>query len=224
MNKLIISSISLLIFTFIILPLCATFAIKVIPGGIQPSLGNTIKIYGQYVYSESFISPADNLTGIGVSIKNPNFANKKKTIVNLYDDKDKLIKEVTLNGRNIADGKFVKILFEPITNSKDKKFTWSISSSESTFEDALEIFLTDKRPTWSLDFRVNNKPLQSGMSYITLHRPETNITVLQMVIADWMNKIKGDSIFFLNYFLLLLILVSVLYLPDLYRRIRKNKS
>ncbi len=206
MNRLILFSLSLLIFVLIVLPLLSTFAIKVIPGGIQPPLGNTVKIYDSYTYLQSFIPPENNLTGIGVSIKNPNFANKKKLAINLYDDNGKLIREVSLNGQNIADGKFVKILFEPIFYSKGKKFTWSVSSGESLYTDALEIFITDKKPSWSLDLRENDKELKDSFSYVTLHRPTSSTAVLKEAINAWVDKIKGDSIFFILYGLIIIAL------------------
>lgn len=215
---------SFIIFMIIILPVSLTFLIKLIPGGIQPSLVNTKKIYGQYVYSQSFISPDDNLTGIGTSIKNPNFANKKKLTINLYDDQGTLIRTAILNGQNIADGKFVKILFEPILNSKNKTFIWSALSSDSTFDDALEFFLTDKQPSWSLEFRVNDIVSENGVSYVTLHKPSNFTEVLTKVISGWINKIKADSSFFLAYGLLLLGLTGALYFPNLHRLIGKNRS
>lgn len=222
MNKYIIACISILILVLTVLPALATFVIKVIPGGVQPSLGNTVKIYDSLSYSQSFVSPENNLTGVGVSIKNPNFANKKNLSVKLLDEDDKLIREVTLNGQNIADGKFVKILFEPILDSRGKKFTWSVSSKESLFTDALEIFITDKKPSWSLDLKENDKVVPDGLSYVTLHRPLSATEVLTTVINGLINKILLDGIFFAIWGLMLLGLVGMLYLPNLRRVIRKN--
>lgn len=222
MNKLIILSLSFVFLMIVVLPLGLTLLIKVIPGGVQPPLGNTEKIYEGIVLSQTFISPEDNLTGIGVSIKNPNFANRKKTTINIYDEGDKLIRTIILNGQNIADGKFVRILFEPIIDSKNKKFTWSILSPESVFTDALEVFLTDKQPTWSLDFRVDHKISPGGLSYVTLHRRHP-AEVLTKVISGWIYKITEDGVFFLAYGLLLLGLISALYFPNLRRFIGKNK-
>lgn len=223
MSKWVILSLSFVFLMIVILPLSLTLLIKVIPGGIQPSLGNTERIYGTTSLSQAFISPEDNLTGIGVSIKNPTFANKKKTTINIYDDGDKIIRSIILNGQNIADGKFVKILFEPIKDSKNKKFVWSILSPESNSDDALQIFLTDRHPEWSLDLMVNNKISTQVLSYVTLHRPSSPIEVLVRVMSGWLDKIKGDDIFFLIYFAVIIILVGVLYLPNLHRIIRKNK-
>lgn len=222
-SKLIILSISFIILMLIILPIGLTFAIKLIPGGIQPPLVNTKKIYGQYVYYQSFISPDDNLTGVGTSIKNPNFANKKELIINLYDEKNTLIRTIVLNGQNLADGNFVKILFEPVLNSKNKKFTWSALSYESTFDDALELFLTDKQPAWSLEFRVNNAISEGGVSYVTLHKPLNSTEVLNKIINGLVSRIKADRGFFLVYSILILGLIGALYFPNLHQFIKKNR-
>lgn len=222
MNKYIIACISILILVLVVLPILATFVIKVIPGGVQPSLGNTVKIYDPLSYFQSFVSPENNLTGIGVSIKNPNFANKKTLSVKLLDERDTVIREVSLNGQNIADGKFVKILFEPILDSRGKQFTWSVSSTESLFTDALEIFITDKKPSWSLDLKENDKVVPDGLSYVTLHRPLNSTEVLTTVINGLVHKILGDGIFFAVW-VLLIGLVGVLNLPNLRRVIGKDK-
>lgn len=203
MNKLVILCKIFIFVLLIVIPISLTFAIKIIPGGVQPPLGNTKKVYGDFTLSQVFISPRDNLTGIGVSIKNPNFANKKNAFVKISDDSKKVVREVTLNGQNIADGKFVKILFEPIPNAKDKKFVWSISSTDSTFDDALEIFLTNKQPTWSKEFKVNDKVEPDGLSYVTLHKPLNSTEVLNTVIGGWIYKITQDRIFAVFYLLLI---------------------
>lgn len=195
------------------LPISLTFGIKFIPGGTQPSLGNTISIYEHFTLSQSFISTKDNLAGIGVSIKNPNFANKKQAFVNIYDSDNKIIRSITLNGQNIADGKFVKIFFDPIREAYNKRFIWSISSPASNFDDALQIFLTNNKPDWSLDFKVGDKLSDESLSYVTLHRPKNLTEVAAKVLSDWTNKLAGDSVFFITYLLVTSIVFgSILHL------------
>src|SRR3989344_2402343 len=96
----IILTILTIFFFAIFLPVISTFAIRLIPSGIQPSLENTQKIYQDLTLSQSFVSLKDNLAGIGVSIKNPNFANKKDVTFNIYDKDNNLIRSVILNGKN----------------------------------------------------------------------------------------------------------------------------
>lgn len=214
MKKLVILTIIFVLILVIALPIGLTFGIKFIPGGKQPSLGNTKSIYEQFTLSQSFISPKDNLAGIGVSIKNPNFANKKDAFVNIYDSANRVIRLITLNGQNIADGKFVKIFFEPIEDSSGKKFTWSISSPTSNFNDALQIFLTNNKPDWSLEFKVGDKLTDESLSYMTLHKRKNLTEVVTQVFSGWMNKLMGDFVFLITYSLMILILLgSILYFP-----------
>lgn len=208
MNKLITFCTIFVIVLLIVIPVSLTFLIKIIPGGVQSPLGNTKKVYGGSTLAQTFISPGDNLTGIGVSIKNPNFANKKNALVKISDENNQILRTVNLNGQNIADGKFVKILFDPIAGSINKKFTWSISSEESTFDDALEIFLTNKQPSWSTEFKVNDKVAPDGLSYVTLHRSGSSAEVLKKVLGNWLYKFTQDQAFSIFYLVLILFLTG----------------
>ena len=213
MRKIVIFTTIFVLFLIILIPISLTFGIKLIPGGVQPSLGNTKSIYEQFTLSQSFISPKDNLAGIGVSIKNPNFANKKQVSVNIHDSEDKIIRSITLNGQNIADGKFVKILFNPIYDSYNRKFTWSISSPTSNFEDALQIFLTTEKPAWSLDLKAGEKLTDESLSYVTLHRPKDLTEVAVQVLLGWGKKLAADSAFFITYLLIISVILGfILYL------------
>lgn len=223
MNRLILFTIIFVFIIAMVIPFGLTFAIRHLPGDIQPSLTNTEKIYDKVSLSQSFISPKDNLEGIGVSIKNPNFANKNDATIGIYDESSNLIKTVVLNGKNIADGKFVKIFFDPIKDSLNKRFTWSISSPESKYEDALEIFLTDKKPIWSMGLKVGDKEVVDSLSYITLHKPNSKVEVLTIVISGWISRFTEDRAFFISYVVLLLVLIGgLLYFPNLNKIIRKN--
>lgn len=208
LNRSIFLTIIFVFIAVIFLPLGLTFGIKYLPGDIQPSLINTEKIYDQISLSQSFISPKDNLEGIGVSIKNPNFANKKDATVKIYDENNKVVRTVLINGKNIADGKFVKIFFDPITDSDNKKFTWFISSPNSKFEDALEIFLTNNKPVWSKELKVGDKLTSDSLSYITLHKVKNSTEVLNLVISGWIQKLTQDRIFFITYSIILLVLIG----------------
>src|SRR3989344_7026524 len=109
MKKQITVTIIFIFCLVVLLPLGLTFGIKYVPSGTQPPLGNTQKIYKDVVLAQSFVSLESNLSGIGVSIKNPNFANKKNLNISLLDNENKLVRSIVLNGKNIGDGDFVKI-------------------------------------------------------------------------------------------------------------------
>lgn len=210
MRRLIIFTTGFCFSLIFIFPVILSFAVRYIPGGIQPPLKDTKKIYGQYVYSQSFTSPEDNLSGIGVSLKNPRLANKNLNFVNLYDDRNTIIRKVSLKGENIADGKFVKILFDPISESLNKKFTWSILSPDSTKDDALEVFLTNTKPGWSTEFKVNDEVTQDSLSYVTLHKPKGSFEVLGLVLSGFSSKLTSDFIFFAIYSVLIICVLGYL--------------
>lgn len=210
MNKLIIFATIFVLTLLFVIPAGLTFAIRFIPNDIQPSLGNTKKIYGNFVFSQEFLSSDDNLSGIGVSIKNPNFANRRNVYVSIYDSVNKLLRAATLNGQNIADGKFVKIIFDPIPDSSGKKYSWSIASADSTFEDALELFLTTDKPSWSLDFKVNDKLEEETLSYVLFHKISYPTEVLEKVYSGWAKHLIADLPFFTFYLTVILTLTGLL--------------
>lgn len=211
MNKLIIFTVIFIIFLIIVIPVSLSVMIRFIPSGTQPPLRDTEKIYGSFILTQKFISDMDNLAGIGVSIKNPNYKNKKEVKIKIFDSEDKLIRSVILNGQNIADGEFVKIMFDPISDSK-KVYSWSIESGESTVEDALEIFLTDQKPPWSLEFKVGKSEANYGLSYVTFHKVKP-LVVLNKVFSGWFTNLFSDRSFFVFYVSTILIIISsLLYL------------
>lgn len=217
MTKLFTSEMKLAVFTIILVflliivtPILLTFGIKYLPGQIQPSLGSTQKIYGNQTIFQSFMSPKDNLAGIGVSLKNPNLENKEDVVVNIYDDNRNLIRSATLNGKTIDDGKFVKFLFEPIQYSKDQKFVWSISAKNAPLEKALEVFLTKENPSWILDLRINDKSSDEDLSFVTLHKVSSWKEIIILVYSNLASKLTSDLPFFVIYTLLLISLMIYL--------------
>ncbi len=202
----------------IIIPSVLGFGIRYLPGGIQPSLGNTKRIYGDVRLYQSFVSPQDNLAGIGTSIKNPNFANKEDLRIDIHDEKDQLIRTISINGRNTADGNFMRLTFPPIENSKNEKYTFSLSSRASTYENALEVFLTEDNPSWNLQLRENGEAVGENISFITLHKVTSPFEVLTIIYTGWITKLLKDIYFFVFYVSLLIVIVLALISP-----LRKNK-
>lgn len=219
MNRSIIFIIMFILIFLFVLPLLLTFAIRVIPNDAQPSLNDTKKIYGEIILSQAFKSLRDNLSGIGTSIKNPNFANKKDIKVEIYEEgKSQPLRRVMLSGKNTADGKFVKIKFDPILDSKDKKYSWTISSPDASEVDAIEVFVTNNKPTWSLELKINNELSEESISYVSLHTVKNPTEILFMVFSDWKNKLTKDLVFLIPYSLTILLILLLLIFP----KIRRN--
>lgn len=116
---------------FFTLPGMLGFLIKDIPAFSQNSLDGTEKIYSGRKVSQEFRSDKNNLSIIGVSIKNPNLRDKNNLDMQIYSN-GSLVKTVTINGANIGDGAFIKFKFDPIIDSKDKSYLITFLSPDST--------------------------------------------------------------------------------------------
>src|SRR5260221_2368643 len=122
--KSIIFTTVVVILLILIIPGVLAVGIINIPDRYQPSLDQVQKIYSSVVLSQSFLSKRENLSIIGVSIKNPNLENKKDIFLSVYDTSNNLLAKSVVSGKSIPDGEFIKFKFVPINNSKDKLFTF----------------------------------------------------------------------------------------------------
>ncbi|MDI6785142.1 MAG: hypothetical protein QMD92_00375 [bacterium] len=183
------TSISIMFLLFIIPGLMAGL-IDMIPAGDQPgySVDSRASIYRDRYFTQYFISKDKNLTAVATSIKNPNLKNKKNIIFNLYDDKNVLTRTTTLNGMNIEDGSFIKIIFEKIPDSKNKKYHFTLSSPDAGEEETIEVFLTG--PTNEIlnyIYDEVNKP--GGTPMVTFHKPDSSPETIKLVYINWFSKL-----------------------------------
>lgn len=211
--KTVIIALLFTVLLLLIIPLVLILGIKYLPGGIQPSLGNTKRIYGDVKLSQSFISIKDNFAGIGTSIKNPNFANKENLNIEIYDQRNQLIRTISINGRNTADGNFMRLTFPPIENSKGEEYTFSLSSPSSTYENALEVFLTKDKPSWSIELKENDQAVDDSISFITLYKVSSPFEVLKIIISEWITRLMSDTYFFIFYATIIIGLSVSLFMP-----------
>ena len=190
MTKFTVISILALIF---VLPILMLLPIKMVPSGDQPGYGDMgrVSIYGTRTFTQEFISKNNNLMAVGTTIKNPNLKNKKNINFSLYDEKNNLIREVMLNGFNVGDGDFVKIVFDPLSDSKNKKFKFIISSPTAGEEEIIELFLI--APTDSvLSYNYGDEIKEGGIPMVTFHKSEgvlTNVkTIYSNIFSKWRIK------------------------------------
>ncbi len=170
MNKMVwFTTVSILSFVFV-LPVLLSLTIDYIPNANQPGYGQMgrVSIYGSRSFKQEFVSEKEMLTGIGTSIKNPNLNNKSEVIFNLYDEGNNLIRNASISGKNIGDGDFVKIIFDPVIDSKGKKFIIEISSPQAPEDELLELFLTSKN-NYILNFIYESEKREGGIPMVTYH-------------------------------------------------------
>lgn len=215
--KLIYVTCFLIIF-LMFLPAILIYFIKETPNDFQPPLHSTEHIYADLTISQLFLSQEDGLSGIGMSIKNPNYINKKDIIIQIYDQEDQIIRSTILNGARISDGQLVKFKFNPIKYSKDKIFKFVLlAPQEGEQTKSLEVFLTYEIPNWSKGLYINNNLTDSSISFVTYHHIENPLSNIFNIYTKWWYKLSGDLPFLIAYLVIFIGLTALLtksLLPD----------
>lgn len=197
-----------------ILPAILSFGIVNIPQNIQPPLVRTQKIYSGISVSQPFISKAKNLSVVGMSIKNPNLSNKKDITLSIYE-KNILIRSSILNGKQIEDGKFVKFKFEPIIESENKLFLFTLAAPSTTTDEAdnnntLEVFLTNQGEG-EYELSVGDKVVpNTSVAFVSFSKPPYPTYVAEIIYSKWLNKFTSDWQFFVVYTVLIFTLAGFL--------------
>lgn len=184
------------IFTIVIIlvllfgtPAIMASLIKMIPANEQPGYGQMgrVSVYGDRTFTQYFISKQNNLTSVATTIKNPNLHNKKDVFFKLYDMESILVRSVTMNGFNIGDGDFVKIIFDPIVDSENKRYYFTLSSPAAGEEEIIEIFLTAKTPE-ILEYTYDEETKEGGAPIVTFHKPNSRLETVKSVYSNLLSK------------------------------------
>lgn len=184
MIRYILSTAILVVLAVFIMPIFLTFFIHEIPDGPQPALNHTEKIYQKNILTQEFTASDNRLSSIGVSIKNPNLANKNDLIFKLLDSNDQVLATVVRSGWTIEDGNFVKFSFDPVLDSNGKHYKFIFESLNSTLDDAFEVFIDAN---------------SSQVSYVSFYHRANIFSVAAGIFSDWFLKLYADLYFFLFY-------------------------
>lgn len=178
-----------ILFAVFVLPGVLALGIKYIPYDIQPSLDKVKNIYGKYTVSQEFVSQEGQLTGIAMTIKNPNLKNKKDFFMDLYNDKGELQREVKFSGMNVEDGTYIKFLFDPIADSKGKNYLITLSNPSAGDEEVLGIYYTQKVPSWIGTMKFDLEEQEGGISIVTFHKPQSKWGVIKTIYSGWLKRV-----------------------------------
>lgn len=197
--KQILFTVFLSIFLVILLPMFLSFGIRFVPDRFQPSLGVTQKVYDDVEVSQRFIASEDNLSTLGMSIKNPNLVNKKEIRLSIYDQDENLVRESVLSGMNIEDGKFVKFKFDPIYDSRNKEYRFVLSALSTQKHEALEVFLTsDNLPGVEKSY-IDLEESEYSTSFVPFYKPKNFFEVGLNIYSQWIGKFLKDTAFAFGY-------------------------
>lgn len=211
MKLILFTTIFVLCLVFL-LPGVFSLRIKYLPVSDQPSLDRTEKIYGEKVLKQKFISSENNLTAIGLSIKNPNLLNKDDIDLTLFEG-DIVVRSHKLNGANIEDGAFVKFIFDPLLDSKEKEYEFSLSASGAKDATALEPFISSNKPKNTGSLMIGEQEATgSSLSYVSFYKPEGKLLLMSEIYSAWFGRLTRDTAFFIIYLLILVGLLGCLVL------------
>ncbi len=181
-------------------PAILSLGIRLVPNSFQPSLDGTQKVYGEVKVSSDISSSSNNLSGIGLSIKNPNLINKKDINLSVFSNGN-LLRSVTLNGRSIGDGNFIKFIFDPIDDSKGKVYNMVFSAPGVADGEALEIFLTSN-PDGS-GIKVGKDVHTEGLSDVVFYHPSNPLSLATIIYEELIGRLAKDMMFFAFYIIIL---------------------
>lgn len=200
-----------IVFLVLILPGLVGLGIRFISSGPQPPLSTVQDIEGEIVVAQEFISPEDRLTGVALSLKNPNLQNKKDITLTLEDENYQPIRTSTLNGSHVQDGEYVKFLFNPVANSKDRKFVLSFSAPQANNLDDMQIFLTDQKQAWVSNLIVGKKVLPGkAVAFTTLHKPASLLGLWSDIYSGWLSRLFQDGVFAVVYLSTIVLMTAYL--------------
>mgnify|MGYP001578375267 CR=1 FL=1 len=179
-----------ILFLLFVVPAVLASLIKMIPANDQPGYGNmgTLSIYGERTFTQYFVSKNKNLVAIGTTIKNPNLKNNKDIMFNLYDENNNLIRATRLNGFNIGDGDFVKIVFEPIADSQNKKYYFVLSSPDAKQDEIVEVFITNSTNE-IIEYVYDEEKHPGGAPIVTFHKPDSKLETVKLVYLNLFSKL-----------------------------------
>lgn len=190
MKKMIwFTCISILLLLFFVPGIMAGF-IDMVPANDQPGYGGNgrVSVYGVRQFTQYFVSKEKNLIAVATTIKNPNLNNKKAIYFKLYDENNNLVRSTTINGMNIGDGDFIKIVFDKISDSQNKKYYFTLSSPDADEVEIIELFLTD--PTNEiLTYVYDEETYPGGAPIVTFHKPDSVWEIVKLVYINWLSKL-----------------------------------
>lgn len=190
MKKLIIFTTAFVLTVVFLTPAFLSLLIKMVPSGEQPGYGgaSTLSVFAYHDFKQYFFSDQPNLTAVATSIKNPNLKNQKDVIFTLLDESGNMIREEKISGRNIGDGDFVKFIFDPIQDSKNKKYSFILNSPDASEEEVLQVFIIS--PTDQvLEYEYQDEVHPGGVPMVTYSKPASKLSIIKSVYSTWISKL-----------------------------------
>src|SRR4030042_2637218 len=195
MKKLIWFTTTAILFLIIVIPAVLALGINLIPGESQPGYNSEqrLSLYRVRDVAQQFISQDPNLSAIGTSIRNPNLKNKADIILTLFDAKMQVVRTSVINGRNVEDGNFIKFVFDPIPDSENKTYIFTLASPAAGPEETIEVFAAPNMPSWIQQYTYDQKVYPGGLPIVLYFKPVSKITVIKNIYSSLFSRLLPQS-------------------------------
>ncbi len=192
MKKLIWFTTLAILFLVFLFPAVLALGIKLIPHGVQPGYisDQRLGVYDIRDISQKFTSEKANLSAIGTSIRNPNLKNKKDIIFTLFDESMNKIRTSVINGQNVEDGNFIKFVFDPLPDSKNKTYVFTLASPDAGPGETIEIFYIENdrpgqsMPGWIVEYTYDKKIHKGGLPIVLYFKPVNKMEVIKEIYGN----------------------------------------
>lgn len=175
-----------------LVPVVLSMSLKMIPVNIQPGFNYDVRlpIYRERVFVQKFTSKENNLTALGMSIRNPNLKNKADIIFNLSNLDGSIVRSVTLNGMNLEDGSFTKFIFDPIPDSLGKEYLFTISSPAAGPEEIIELFIIGTDYSSGItEYSYMGETFGGGTPIVQYTKPVNKIKTVKEVCSNLISRL-----------------------------------
>lgn len=199
----------LIIILVFVVPGFLSLLVTDVPFSNQPSFKSSQKIFKDEQVFQLFESGINRLSGIGVSLRNPNLKETNDVTLTLYDDKNNLLRKVTINGKFIPDGGFVKFKFEPVENSLGKRYVFVLSVPTSLSDHNLEVYKTDSG-TKGAELLIDKKRDTQNIAFVQFDKITDHKKMVIETYKNWWINLINDLPFVALYGLSVLTLAGYL--------------
>lgn len=175
-----------------IVPVIFSMGLKMIPVNTQPGFNYDVRlpIYRDRVFVQKFTAKENDLTAIGMSIRNPNLKNKAGIIFSLQNIDGSLVRSVAISGMNLEDGSYTKFIFNPIPDSRGKEYIFTISSPDAGPEETIELFIIGKdSPSGIIDYSYIGKTYEGGTSLVQYVKPVNKVMTIKEVYSNLISRL-----------------------------------
>lgn len=192
MKKMIWLTVAFVFGLVFIVPIVLSMGLKMIPVNTQPGFDNNVRlsIYRDRIFVQKFTAKKENLTAIGVSIRNPNLKNKANIYFVLQNLDGSIVRSARISGMNLEDGSFTKFVFDPITDSLGKEYLFTISSPDAGPEEVIELFIIGTDYASGItEYSYIGEAHEGGTSIVQYIKPVSKFITVKEVFSNLISRL-----------------------------------